>query len=60
MNYSTWMLGAALGVTLASPLLAQEQRPVIGVELNSDENRRGLSWSGGRVSPSADIFASEG
>ena len=41
------------------PALAQD-RPAIGVELDSDENRRGLSWSGGRVSPSADIFATRG
>ncbi|WP_294236153.1 TorF family putative porin [uncultured Sphingomonas sp.] len=50
---------ALLGGAMASPLLAQE-RPLLGVELNSDENRRGLSWSGGRLSPSADIFASQG
>lgn len=60
MNDSKLMLGALLGVILATPVLAQEQRPAIGVELNSDENRRGLSWSGGRVSPSADIFATSG
>ena len=46
-------------VLAATPAIAQ-QRSSIGVELNSDENRRGLSWSGGRVSPSADIFATSG
>ena len=53
------VIGAMFGATLASPLVAQE-RPAIGVEVNSDENRRGLSWSGGRVSPSADIFVTRG
>ena len=59
MIFRTIALGAVLGTAIASPLLAQE-RPSIGVEVNSDENRRGLSWSGGRVSPSADIFATSG
>lgn len=59
MTLRNIVLAALLGGSMASPLLAQE-RPSIGVELNSDENRRGLSWSGGRVSPSADIFATQG
>ncbi|MEG3091268.1 TorF family putative porin [Sphingomonas sp. PB1R3] len=63
MTFRELTLGAAAGVTVAlaaaSPTRAQE-RPALGVELNSDENRRGLSWSGGRVSPSADIYASQG
>ncbi|KTT97710.1 hypothetical protein NS355_10955 [Sphingomonas yabuuchiae] len=59
MIFRTIALGAVLGTAIASPLLAQE-RPSIGVEVNSDENRRGLSWSGGRVSPSADIFSTSG
>ncbi|MDG5969533.1 hypothetical protein JAGODDHD_00249 [Sphingomonas paucimobilis] len=46
-------------LALAAPALAQD-RPAIGVELNSDENRRGLSWSEGKVSPSADIFVTSG
>ncbi|MET4897509.1 TorF family putative porin [Sphingomonadaceae bacterium jetA1] len=44
---------------LTQPIAAQE-RPAIGVEVNSDENRRGLSWSEGKVSPSADIFVTRG
>ncbi|OMJ30558.1 hypothetical protein BSZ14_18170 [Sphingomonas sp. Sph1(2015)] len=59
MTLRSIVLAALLGGSMASPLLAQE-RPAIGVEVNSDENRRGLSWSGGRVSPSADIFATSG
>ncbi|WP_343525813.1 TorF family putative porin [Sphingomonas sp.] len=52
-------------VTLSAPFVAAhpamaQDRPAIGVELDSDENRRGLSWSGGRLSPSADIFATRG
>ncbi|TKW75011.1 MAG: hypothetical protein DI610_05020 [Staphylococcus hominis] len=31
-----------------------------GVDVATDENRRGLSWSDGRVSPSADLFATLG
>ncbi len=59
MTLKRLTLGVLLAATPALPLWAQE-RPAIGVELNSDENRRGLSWSGGRVSPSADIFATQG
>ncbi|WP_312490476.1 TorF family putative porin [Sphingomonas sp.] len=55
--YPAGLLLASLA--LATPALAQD-RPVIGVELNSDENRRGLSWSEGKVSPSADIFVTRG
>ena len=59
MTLTRLTLGLVLAATPALPLWAQE-RPAIGVELNSDENRRGLSWSGGRVSPSADTFATQG
>ncbi|MEJ8631281.1 hypothetical protein P0F65_18660 [Sphingomonas sp. I4] len=54
MTFRELTLGAAAGVTAAlaaaSPAQAQE-RPTLGVELNSDENRRGLSWSGGGYRP---------
>jgi hypothetical protein len=55
-----WAAIVTVAPMLAAMPAAAQQRPVIGVELNSDENRRGLSWSGGRVSPSADIFVTNG
>lgn len=55
-----WAAIVTVAPTLAAIPAAAQQRPAIGVEVNSDENRRGLSWSGGRVSPSADIFATSG
>lgn len=49
----------ALVVSLGAALPAQAQsRPSIGVELASDESRRGLSWSENRLTGSADIAAS--
>lgn len=46
---------------LAAALPAAAQADVTaGVELATDENRRGLSWSAGRVAPSADISATLG
>ncbi len=43
----------------ATPAAAQVAT-TIGVEGASDENRRGLSWSGGRAAASADVLASRG
>ncbi|WP_448661908.1 TorF family putative porin [Sphingomonas sp. CJ20] len=46
---------AALALAaFAAPAHAQSL-PSGGVEIATDENRRGLSWSQGRVSPSADL-----
>ena len=55
-----WAAIVTVAPMLAAIPAAAQQRPAIGVELDSDENRRGLSWSGGRVSPSADIFVTSG
>lgn len=50
---SAWALVAALPAAAQADVTA-------GVELATDENRRGLSWSAGRVAPSADIAATLG
>jgi len=55
-----WAAASMLAPIVAAHPATAQDRPAIGVELDSDENRRGLSWSGGRVSPSADIFATRG
>jgi hypothetical protein len=46
---------ALLAVMTAGPALAQSS-PVLGIEGTTDERRRGLSWSGGRASASADAM----
>lgn len=50
---------AAAAFTAALPAHAQDSR-VIGVELASDESRRGLSWSEGRAAASADFRITRG
>lgn len=47
---------------VAPPAAAQATGPAVtgGVEIASDENRRGLSWSGGRAAPSADLAGAIG
>lgn len=48
-------LGAIVaGLALAAPLPAFAQS--LGLELATDEVRRGLSWSGGQAAASADLF----
>lgn len=49
---------AAAALTLCAGAPAHGQ--AIGVEIASDENRRGLSWSGGRTTAAADVFAAAG
>lgn len=51
------LLAASLAAT-AMPVLAHAQSLNGGVEIASDENRRGISWSEGKVSASADVSAS--
>lgn len=46
-------------LAIAGPAWGQAA-PAIGVELATEESRRGLSWSDGRVAASADVFASLG
>lgn len=56
MGYRTRMAVASLALFVASGAQAQ-LLPVVGVEAATDENRRGLSWSEGRATASADVWA---
>ena len=53
---------AAACVPVSPPAAAQAIGPAVtgGVEIASDENRRGLSWSAGRAAPSADLAGTIG
>ncbi|RYY25761.1 MAG: hypothetical protein EOP62_12950 [Sphingomonadales bacterium] len=48
-----------LTLTAALPAAAQDSRGA-GVEIATDEKRRGLSWSDGRMAAAADVYASSG
>lgn len=50
----TAVVPLSLALLAAAPAQAQAL-PSGGVEIATDENRRGLSWSEGRISPAADI-----
>lgn len=45
----------ALAATLAAADAHAQSTPSLGVEVASDEARRGLSWTGGRAAASADV-----
>lgn len=52
--HAALIAAASLGAALAAPAWGQT-RPTGGVEIATDENRRGLSWSEGRIAPAADL-----
>lgn len=54
MSYRFWRIGAAGLATWLACSAAQAQSVDFGVEATTDEVRRGLSWSDGEVSASAD------
>lgn len=47
-------------MSMAAGDAAAQAMPVVSVEATTEENRRGLSWSEGRASASADLFAQIG
>ena len=54
------ILTAVAGATaVVAPAAAQDQLS-IGIEVATDEVRRGLSWAEGRAAASADAFATLG
>ncbi len=60
MTVTRAILVSAAALALFSGVTAQAQSLSGGVELATDESRRGLSWSGGRVAASADAQVSLG
>lgn len=54
------LVAAALLLVAAAPPALAQTSTTIDAEVTSDERRRGLSWSEGRVAPSAELRASSG
>lgn len=52
----TALLAPALAAVLAAVPATAQRLPMVGVEAATDENRRGLSWTGGRATVSADAM----